>query len=315
MSISSTLSDAEQPPRRGARSFGRISSRRVRDVLREPLLHFIVLGAALFLIWPFIGDRVASPSNEIVISPSEMQRAIDIFRETHMRPPTQDELAGLVEDQIHTEVYYREGIALGLDRDDEIIRRRVVQKLEFMTQDTAGQTAPSDAELQRYLDSHPEDFGGETQLVFSQIYLDPERHGAAIEQDAARLLTQLNSGDGRLNYGIDSDLLPIPNDFEATPLHVIGSTFGSDFAQAIAPLKPGQWAGPIRSGYGLHLVLVRERRDATPPLLAQVHDAVLREWQSAQRVKANQDAYQQMRTKYAVRVAMPATQPSPGSAP
>jgi hypothetical protein len=308
MSISSALPGADQAVWRRTRSFGRITRRKIGALFREPLLHFIVLGTSLFVIWPFIADRVAPPSNAIVISSSQMQRALDIFRETHLRPPTPDELSGLIEDQIHTEVYYREGVALGLDRDDEIIRRRVVQKLEFMTQDTVSQTVPSDAELQRYLDRHPEDFGGENEIVFSQIYLDPERHGHAIERDAARLLERLNAGDGRLDYGVDSDLLPVPNDFEATPLHIIAATFGSDFARAIASSKPGQWAGPIRSGYGLHLVLVRERRLGTPPKLSRVRAAVLREWQSAQRVEANQDAYRRMRAKYAISVEMPAAQ-------
>lgn len=308
MSISSTVPGAGQPVWRGIRFFARITRRQIGAFLREPLLHFIVLGMSLFMIWPFIADRVAPPSNAIVISSSEIQRAVAIFRETHLRLPTPDELSGLVEDQIHTEVYYREGVALGLERDDEIIRRRVVQKLEFMTQDTVSQTVPADAELQRYLDRHPEDFGGETEIVFSQIYLDPERHGHAIERDAARLLGRLNAGDGRLDYGVDSDLLPVPNDFEATPLHIIAATFGSDFAQAIAALKPGQWAGPIRSGYGLHLVLVREQRQGTPPQLSRVRAAVLREWQSAQRVEANQDTYRRMRAKYVISVEMPAAQ-------
>lgn len=308
MSISSALTGADQTVRRGTRLFGRVARRKIGALLREPLLHFIVLGASLFVIWPFIADRVAPPSNAILISSSEIQRALAIFRETHLRLPTPDELSGLVEDQIHTEVYFREGVALGLDRDDEIIRRRVVQKLEFMTQDTVGQTVPADAELQRYLDRHPEDFGGETELVFSQIYLDPDRHGHAIERDAARLLDRLNASDGRLDYGVDSDLLPVPNDFEATPLHIIAATFGTDFAQAIAALKPGQWAGPIRSGYGLHLVLVRERRQGKPPKLSQVRAAVLREWQSAQRIEANQETYRRMRSKYAISVEVPAAQ-------
>jgi len=273
-----------------------------RAWLHEPLLHFLVLGTALFLAWPFIADRVVSRANQIVISQGQMQRLVERFQRTHLRPPSPDELAGLVEDDIRSEVYYREGIALGLDRGDEIIRRRVVQKLEFMTQDIAAQGAPTDAELLRYLEGHGGDFGAEDEIAFSQIYLNPDRHGAALSRDADRLLARLNAGDGRLNYGADSDVLPVPNDFEAQPLHVIAGIFGDDFAAAIAADPPGRWIGPIRSGYGLHLVLVRERRRGSPPQLSQVRDAVLREWQSAHQVESNQQAYRQMRAKYAIKI-------------
>jgi hypothetical protein len=277
-------------------------ARRARAWLREPLLHFLVLGTALFLVWPLIADRVAPPSNQIVISQGQMQQVVERFARTHLRPPSPDELIGLVEQQVRSEVYYREGVALGLDRDDEIIRRRVVQKIEFMTQDIADQGLPSDAELQQYLDSHRGDFGAEDQIALSQIYLNPDRHGAALEADATRLLTRLNAGDGRLNYGADSDVLPVPNDFEAQPLHIIAQTFGDDFAASVAAQSPGRWVGPIRSAYGLHLVLVRERRQGSLPQLPQVRDAVLREWQSAHRVESNSRAYRQMRSKYSIKI-------------
>lgn len=277
----------------------------MRSLLREPLLHFVIIGAALFLTWPFIAERVAPPSKQIVISQGQMQRAIEIFYKTHLHPPTPRDLANLEEEEIKTEVYYREGVALGIDRDDEIIRRRIAQKLQFMTQDTVDQEVPGDAELQRFLDTHRSDFGGEPQIAFSQVYLNPDRHGDEIARDAARLLTHLNSADGRLDYGADSDVLPLPNDFEVTPVHVIANMFGDDFAAAVAAQPPGRWVGPIRSGYGLHLVLVREKRQASQPRLQQIRRAVLREWQSARRTEANMKAYQRMRAKYVVKVEMP----------
>jgi hypothetical protein len=272
---------------------------------REPLLHFLALGAALFLFWPFVADRVAPPQNRIVISSGQMQRAVAVFAKTHFRPPTEEEVQALADDEIRTEIYFREGVALGLDRDDAIIRRRIQQKLEFMTEDIVDQKSPDDAELQRFLDQHREDFGAEPQIAFSQIYLNPDRHGDAITRDADRLLARLGAGDGRLDYGADSDVLPVPNDFEATPLHAVGSIFGEDFAAALAAEPAGRWVGPIRSGYGLHLVLVREKRQGKPPQLAEVRDQVLREWQSARRTEANQEAYRQMRAKYIAKVEMP----------
>jgi hypothetical protein len=273
--------------------------------LREPLIHFIVLGTALFLLWPLIAARVAPPTNHIVISSGQMQRAIEIFISTHTRPPTEAEIASLAEQEIRAEVEYREGVAMGLDRDDEIIRRRIAQKLRFMIEDVAEQATPSDAELQKFLDQNRDEFGAEQRFAFSQIYLNPARH-ADLAHDASTLLAQLNQADGRLDYAADSDTLPVPNDFEAARPDEISSMFGADFAAAIATLKPGQWAGPIHSGYGDHLVLVRKRIQGAPPRLAQVRDAVLREYQSARRVAANEAAYRQMRAKYTVQVEMPA---------
>jgi hypothetical protein len=280
-------------------------ARGMRSTLHEPLFHFVVLGLALFLIWPFIADRVAPPSTQIVISQGQMQRAIAVFYKTHLRPPNPEELNDLAEREIKTEVYYREGMALGLDRDDEIIQRRIAQKLQFMTQDTVDQVVPSDADLQRFLDTHRDDFGAELQIAFSQVYLNLDRHGDAIASDASRLLARLNAADGRLDYGADSDVLPLPNDFEATPMHVIANMFGGDFATAVAEQPLGRWVGPIRSGYGLHLVLIRERRQGSQPQLSQIRAAVLREWQSARRIEANQEAYRRMRAKYIIKVQMP----------
>jgi hypothetical protein len=278
---------------------------RVRAWLREPLFQFTVLGGALFLGWPLIADTVAPPQNKIVISARQMQRAMDYFYQTHLRQPDPDELQPLVESEIQTEVEFREGIALGLERDDEIIRRRIKQKLEFMTEDVIDQAKPGDAELQKYLDDHRDEFGAGPQLVFSQIYLDPSRHGDKIDTDAGRLLARLNSGDGRLDYGVDSDTLPVPNDFEATPLHEVTAMFGTEFAASLAQQPAGHWVGPIRSGYGLHLVLVRAVKPGKPPELAEVREQVLREFQSDRRTEANLEAYQKMRAKYAISVQLP----------
>jgi hypothetical protein len=167
--------------------------------------------------------------------------------------------------------------------------------------------------LQRFLAQHAEDFGAENAIAFSQVYLNPDRHGATLKNDADRLLAHLNSADGRLNYAADSDVLPVPNDFEATPLHAIAAMFGDEFASTLAHQRAGRWVGPIRSGYGEHLVLVRDVREGKMPDLSQVRSRVLEEWHLAQRKAANQQAYQRMRAKYFISVEMPDTAavPSP----
>lgn len=282
----------------------------VRALLREPLIQFIALGGLLFLAWSQVEDRVAPPQNRIVITARQAERATDYFYQTHLRLPDPDELQPLIEEEIQTEVEFREGQALGLDRDDEIIRRRIRQKLEFMTEDVIDQAKPSDAALQAYLDAHRDQFGAGPSFVFSQIYLDPSRHGDHLAADADRLLAKLNSGDGRLDYGNDSDTLPVPNDFEATALPDVTAMFGTDFAAALPKQPAGKWVGPIRSGYGLHLVLVREVKQGKPPELAEVREQVVREYQAEHRAEANQEAYRKMRAKYVITVQAPPA-PSP----
>jgi len=287
-----------------------ISRSRVRTLLREPLVQFVALGGLLFLAWSQVEDKVAPPENRIVITAQQVERATDYFYQTHLRLPDPDELQPLIEEEIQAEVAFREGQALGLDRDDEIIRRRIRQKLEFMTEDVIDQAKPSDAVLQAYLDAHRDQFGAGPQIVFSQIYLDPSRHGDHLAADADRLLARLNSGDGRLDYGTDSDTLPVPNDFEATALPDVTAMFGTDFAAALPKQQVGKWVGPIRSGYGLHLVLVRDVKAGKPPELAEVRDQVVREYQAEHRAEANQDAYRKMRAKYVITVQVPPP-PSP----
>lgn len=278
---------------------------RMASLLRDPLSHFLLIAAALFLIWPLISDRVAPPPNQITIAPPQVQRLIAVFYKTHLRMPNADELSALVEAEIRTEIYYREGIALGLDRDDEIIRRRIAQKLQFMTQDVADRQTPTDTDLQQFLDTHKNQFGAEPEFAFSQIYLNPDRHGDKIAQDAERLLIRLNTSDGRIDYAADSDPLPVPNDFELTSVDGIANVFGEAFAKALTELPAGRWVGPIRSGFGAHLIIVRDKREATTPQLSQVRDAVVREWQAARRDEANADTYRDMRAKYVIKVELP----------
>ena len=274
----------------------------LRSILREPLAHFVVLGGLAFAFWPMVANHVGGAPDRIMIDASQVQRTAEIFMSTHSRPPTSVEMADMVEQQVRDEVFYREGIALGLDRGDEIIRRRIMQKMRFMVQDVVLAEQPGDAELQRFLDRNHTRYAAEPLLAFAQVYLDPSRHHASLGADAAKLLARLQQSDGRLDYGRDSDPLPLGNDFEATPLHVISAEFGEDFAAALQKATPGTWSGPIQSGFGEHLVLLRERREGEAPVLSRIRDTVLRDWQAERRQALNEQAYAAMRAKYRVDV-------------
>ena len=206
------------------------------------------------------------------------------------------------------EVYCREAMALGLDKDDTVIRRRLRQKMEFVSDDIAAQTEPTDADLNAYLQAHPDSFRVEPRFTFSQVYLNPEKHGENLARDTAQLLAQLNQAGGKADVSALGDSFLLEHTFAAAPASEVAKQFGEKFAAKLGELAPGQWQGPVESGYGVHLVLVSERTEGRLPALAEVRDAVRREWANARRLEANEKLYEAMLTRYVVTIERPAGQ-------
>jgi hypothetical protein len=284
---------------------GRLGTEVLRHAARwlgEPLVQFLILGAGLFLLWSLMGEKPAA-ATRIVVTAGQVRHLIEIFERTHLRPPAPGELQSLIDREVRNEVYYREGIRLGLDRDDEIIRRRLAQKVQFVLQDNTEPEAPGDTTLQEFLDRHPGAYGGEPSVAFSQIYLNPERHRDA--QDADRVLARLEAGSGRIDYAADADPLPVPADFELTPLSTVQRVFGSTFAAALIQQPVGRWVGPIRSGFGTHLVLLRKVVAGRHPRLEDVREAVQRDWHAEQRARANDESYRRMLSNYRIAIESP----------
>lgn len=276
-------------------------------LLREPLLHFVVLGAALFWLFSWTGGPAGPDDNRIVVTPGLVQHLTAGFERTWQRPPTEQELQGLIDSHIREEIYYREALALGLDRDDTIVRRRLMQKLEFLTADAAEALDPSDDELRRYLEQHPDSFRLEAQAAFRHVYLNPERHAGNVDEVARRLLERLRAGNVPAEDGTEpGDRLMIPAEMALTRRSEIERLFGWQFADGVLDAEPGRWTGPIESGYGLHLVHVGERREARMPTLGEVRDLVLREWLNARRQALGEAFYRRLRERYTVVVEPPA---------
>lgn len=248
----------------------------VRTVLREPLLHFLVLGAGLFLLSGVVGDKAEEGPSEIVVSAAKIEHLAQLFQRTWRRPPTKAELDGLIEDHIQEEILYREALALGLDQDDTVIRRRLRQKMEFVAQDLARPGPAGDAELQVYLEAHPERFTLPGRLTFVQLFLDRERRGADLEADAARLLERLNARTPPVEaaaLGDPSLLEPAYDDVSSTD---VARLLGPDFAGRLDELPVGRWAGPVPSPYGWHLVRIDDRTPPRLPPLERVRAEVAR---------------------------------------
>jgi len=278
----------------------------MKRMLREPLLHFLLLGAGLFLAYGMMQSPGNGGPGEIVITQGQIEHLAAGFARTWQRPPTPAEMEGLVRDQVREEVYYREAMALGLDKDDTIIRRRLRQKMEFISDDIAAQAEPTEAELDAYLQAHPDMFRTEPRFSFSQVYLNPEKHGDHLAADAARLLTQLNRSkkDNEVNADINmlGDAFMLEHQFTTLRRSEVAKLFGEVFAEKLGELTPGQWLGPVESGYGVHLVLVSERTEGGLPALADVRDTVIREWANDRRLQANEKFYQELLQRYTVTI-------------
>jgi len=282
-------------------------------VVREPLVHFILIGALVFGAYALIGNSADEPRDRIVVTEGRVQQLAQVFAKTWQRPPTPEELRGLVDAYIKEEVYYREALKLGLDRDDTLIRRRMQQKMEFVTEPSDELLAADDAEFQAFLDARKSEFRVEPQIAFQQVFLDPKKADEATTIRARQTLEALKasvSGDEPPDLG-DPTLLPA-----STPLSTlssIGRNFGEVFAQSLTDLPENEWAGPVESPFGLHLVRVTERVDGYDPNLDEIRDAVEQKWRTQKRDEFQTQAYDQLRAKYDV-VVLSGSSPKDGPA-
>jgi hypothetical protein len=271
-------------------------------VIREPLFHFLILGAAIFAIHGVVTRHKTDKPGEIVVTQAAIENLVTGFTRTWQRPPTEDELQGLVRDYIREEAAYREALALQLDRDDMIVRRRLRQKLEFVSDTLATRTEPSDAELQSFLQAHRETFQTEPRFSFHQIYFNPQLHGESLHRDVARVVEHLQqAGLGARDHDLGDPFL-LEQNFDNVSLSDLKKTFGEQFALAISALRVDSWLGPIDSGYGVHLVYVTKHADSHLPALAEVREQVRREYLDAKRREATDKFYQALLSHYRVRI-------------
>ena len=274
-------------------------------LFREPLFRFLILGALIFVAHGVITRHKTDKPGEIVVTQGAVENLVTGFTRTWQRPPTEDELRGLVSDYIREEAAYREALALGLDRDDMIVRRRLQQKLEFLSDDLATRMQPSDADLQSFLQAHKAMFQTEPLLSFRQIYFNPQLHGVNLRRDAARVLERLRT-QGSHKSEIDAgDPFLLQENFDHISPADLKNTFGEKFASAISALPVGSWQGPIDSGYGVHLVYVAQYTPGRLPDLAEVREQVRRDYFDARRREATGKFYSALLRRYSVRIEPP----------
>jgi len=269
----------------------------LRALLKEPLLHFLLIGAALFILY----GAVAPPSfqgNRITVSRTAVSALATQFEATWSRPPTPVELQSLVDSYVRDEILFREGVALGLVKDDPVIKRRVRQKLEVLIEEEGKSAAvASDTELTAYLTSNPAKFRVPSVLSFEQVLFNPAKYGDKLDAALTESLAALNGGAAPETQGNGSML---PTRVEQLPLDQIARDFGNEFGKALETAPVAQWTGPIRSAFGVHLVRISERQPGYVPALDEARKAVTREWENDQRAAALANNYARLRKEYDV---------------
>jgi hypothetical protein len=265
------------------------------------VVHFLLLGTVLFAAHGALVKRATSEPGKIVVSQLRIDHLREGFARTWLRAPTAEELEGLISDYIREEVYYREAMAMGLNRDDTIIRRRLQQKLEFLSENISDLTPPTDEELRAFLQNHPDQFRSQRSFSFHQVYLNLERHRDSLAGDTGELLRQLKSSNGS-DASAFGDPSLLEYRFSNVEVTEVAKQFGERFASALNDLPLGEWQGPVESSYGIHLVFVDERTERHIPALEDVRNAVRRELLNMRRLESNKKFYDSLRERYTINI-------------
>ena len=273
-------------------------------ILREPLLHFFLIGAAIYGAYAIYGapvDEGGGDERRIVVDKAQVDGFVAAWQARWSRPPTEQELDGLIKRFIRESIYYREAVAMGLDQDDPITRRRMAQKLEFLTKDIAAMKQPADGELERFFEDNRDDYRAPDLISFTHVFIDPDKRGDATLDDAKALLAQLTAiGPPDAATADKGDRFLLRNEFVQQSELEVRKSLGSGFAASVMQLEPGQWHGPVLSGYGTHLVFVSALEPAPDPSLEAVKDEVLQDWQAGQQEIIEGQFYEELKSRYEI---------------
>ena len=270
-----------------------MTSNWIQRTIREPLVHFLIAGLALFLVMGWFGTA-DSGDRSITIDEEQVTRLASQWEQTWRRPPSPQELDGLIRDHIKEEVYFREAMKLGLDADDPIIRRRLRTKMEFLATAEAENTPPTDAELAHYYATNKMRYAADTSYSFDQRFFGDDQSAAANAAAA------INSG-----LGVAPRSLSVPASLKSASASEVSRQFGEDFAATLKDLPVGKWAGPVQSGFGWHAVRLNRVDASQLPPLSEIRQRVTNDWRAETRALREAAAYQTLLDGYDIRIAKP----------
>jgi hypothetical protein len=269
----------------------------MNKLLREPLLHFILIGLGLFLLYGWVSDESKS-QDTIYFDDYDMNNIIASWEMQWKRLPTDEELKSLVEQNIRQEIFYQEALKMNLDHNDEIIKRRLAQKMNFLSNDLATLKEPSEEELKEYYAENKEAYLLPPVYSFYQISFRSDGRTNP-RDDAEQLLKRIGErAPGSLKE--EGDALPFPYFFEMTDGDELGRQLGMKFSKSIETLEISKWAGPIRSGFGWHLVYVSTKTPARAPRFESIRKELKRDLEYEKQRKVNDQVYRELKNKYEI---------------
>ncbi len=273
----------------------------MQKILKEPLFHFLLIGGGLFFLYSFLNPSAEQLDNNIIrIEESDVTRLVKAYQQNWNAPPDSATLKSLLKEEIKAEVFYREALRMQLDHNDEIIRRRLKQKYEFLVKDLADSQQPSAAALQTFYEANGNLYKERVKYSFSQIYFSPDKRKKPLE-DAQVVLAQLkNSPATTIDNKKIGDNFHLQNYFAERDYNDVRQLFGQDFSKAVFANKTTGWTAPIRSGYGIHLVNITAIQAASVRSFSQVKEKVEADWKISQQQLYNEQLYKNLLEKYEV---------------
>lgn len=282
-------------------------SKRLHRLINEPLIQFLLIGACIYGAYALFGvSEEEDADSTLRVEANRISGFAAQWKSRWNRPPTRQELDGIIDTYVREEILYRQAVSMGLDQDDAITRRRMAQKLEFLTNDLVRLAEPPDADLEKYFQENIEQFVEPDRITFAQIFFDPDKRDESTLDDATRALTGLKQAGVPDPAALEAgDRFMLQNYYEVVSEVDIRRRLGSGFANSMMELEPGIWHGPILSGYGVHLVYVYERLEAPLPVYADMRPLALEAWQTEQTQKFNEEFYENLRSRYEVIIENP----------
>ena len=275
-------------------------SNRLTRLFTEPLVQFLIIGACIYGAYALFGTPEENfRDTTIIVDANRIDAFIGQWESRWNRPPTRQEIDGIIQQYVREDILYRQAVAMGLNEDDPITRRRMAQKLEFLTSDLAMLKQPAEGELEQYFQDNRTKYREPDQISFSQVFFDPDAREEATLDDAAEVLVQLRSaGEPDAQTLEAGDQFMLQGYFPTVTQAEIARTMGSGFAEAVMQLDPGQWHGPVLSGYGVHLVYVYDFQAAPPPVFEDVQATVLEDWHAVQTEEFNAAFFEALKNNY-----------------
>jgi len=276
---------------------------KLRRLLREPLVHFLLIGFAIFVVYGLLSPAASQTgSSRIVLTEQDLQQLQMTWMTQWKRLPTPEELRGLIDAKVQQEILYREALSQGLDQNDEIIKRRLAQKMEFLAEDVSKIREPESEELKSWFLKNSARFALPGNITFRHLYFSPDKRGPQTQHDATQALQSLSGKTvAQTNESEIGDRFMDQNYFAECSPEQVAKVFGIKFSEKLFTLTPGSWQGPVESGLGWHLVWVESITPGRVPAFEEVDpEQVKSEWTTERREETKRKTFDAIKQRYEI---------------